>query len=73
MTWMKSDGQPVSLVFLFAIPETDARAYMNLIYGLARLSKAPHLIEPLLKGHDAFAVLHVLKQVKLRSTHPTLA
>jgi mannitol/fructose-specific phosphotransferase system IIA component (Ntr-type) len=73
MIWMKSDRQPVSLVFLFAIPETDARAYMNLIYGLARLSKAPHLVEPLLKASDTFALLNVLKQVKLRAAHPTTA
>jgi mannitol/fructose-specific phosphotransferase system IIA component (Ntr-type) len=73
MIWMKSDHQPVSLVFLFAIPETDAQAYMNLIYGLARLSKTPHLVDPLLKGRDTFAVLNVLKQVKLRAAPSTTA
>ena len=73
MAWMKSDRQPVSLVFLFAIPETDARVYMNLIYGLARLSKSPHLVEQLLKASDTFAIFNVLKQVKLRATQPTPA
>jgi PTS system nitrogen regulatory IIA component len=70
MIWMKSNCRPVSLVFLFAIPKTDARAYVNLICGLARLSKAPHLVEPLLQGRDTFAVLDVLKQVKLRAIQP---
>jgi len=65
MTWMRSGRQTVSLVFLFAIPETDARVYMNLIYGLARLSKAPHLIEQLRKASDSFAVFNVLQHVKL--------
>ena len=70
MTWMKSDRQQVSLVFLFAIPETDARAYMNLIYGLARLSKAPRLVEQLLEARDTFEIFNVLKQVKLRASQP---
>ena len=67
--WMKSDRQLVSLVFLFAVPKTDARTYMNLIYGLARLSKTPHLVESLLAESDRFAILNLLKQVKLRATH----
>ncbi len=71
VVWTKSDRQPVSLVFLLAIPETDARAYINLIYGLARLSKAPHLVEQLFKASDTFEIINVLKQVKLRATQPT--
>jgi mannitol/fructose-specific phosphotransferase system IIA component (Ntr-type) len=73
MYWMKSDRHPVSLVFLFAVPETDARAYMNLIYGLARLSKSPHLVEQLLKASDTFEIFNVLKEVKLRAAQPTPA
>jgi mannitol/fructose-specific phosphotransferase system IIA component (Ntr-type) len=73
MTWTKSEQRRVSLVFLFAIPETDARAYMNLISGMARLSKAPRLVEQLLKASDTFEILNVLKQVKLRGSPPALA
>jgi len=73
MTWMKIDQQRVTLVFLFAIPETDACAYMNLISGLARLSKAPRLVEQLLKASDTFEMLNVLKQVKLHGSPPALA
>jgi mannitol/fructose-specific phosphotransferase system IIA component (Ntr-type) len=69
--WMKSDQRQVSLVFLFAIPETDLRAYMKLIQGLARLSKAPHLVEQLLKASDTFEIYNVLKQVRLRAAQPT--
>ena len=71
MVWMKSDRQPVSLVFLFAAPETDARAYMNLISGVARFSKSPHLVGQLLQASDSFEIFNVLKQVKLRRTEPT--
>ena len=73
MIWMKIDQKRVSLVFLFAIPETDARAYMNLISGMARLSKAPRLVERLVKAGDTFEMLNVLKQVNLRGSPPTLA
>ena len=70
LVWMSIDRQSVSLVFLFAIPETDAWTYMNLICGLARLSKAPQLVEQLLKASDTFGILNVLKQVKLPAVHP---
>jgi mannitol/fructose-specific phosphotransferase system IIA component (Ntr-type) len=71
--WMKSDRQQISLVFLFAIPETDARAYMNLISGLARLSREPRLVEELLKAGDTFEILNVLKQVNLRGSQIIIA
>jgi mannitol/fructose-specific phosphotransferase system IIA component (Ntr-type) len=73
MIWMKIDQKRVSLVFLFAIPETDARAYMNLISGMARLSNSPRLVERLVKAGDTFEMLNVLKQVNLRGSPPTLA
>jgi nitrogen PTS system EIIA component len=62
--WTKSN-QRVNLVFLFAIPETDAQAYMNLIISLGRLSNAMQLVEQLLKADNAVEMLNVLKQVKL--------
>jgi PTS system nitrogen regulatory IIA component len=70
MVWMKSLRQPVSVVFLFAAPETDARAYMNLISGLARFGKSPHLVEQLRKASDTFEIFNVLKQVKVRTVQP---
>lgn len=63
--WTNSN-QRVSLVFLFAIPETDAQAYINLIIGLGCLSNASQLVEQLLKVDDAVEMLNVLKQAKLR-------
>jgi mannitol/fructose-specific phosphotransferase system IIA component (Ntr-type) len=73
VVWTKRDRRQVSCVFLFAIPETDARAYMNLIYGLARLSKVPELVEQLRQASDTFEILNVLKQGKLRAVQPTSA
>jgi mannitol/fructose-specific phosphotransferase system IIA component (Ntr-type) len=62
--WTKSKLR-VNLVFLFAIPETDAQAYMRLIISLGRFSNATQLVERLLKGDNAEEMLNVLKQVKL--------
>jgi mannitol/fructose-specific phosphotransferase system IIA component (Ntr-type) len=71
--WMKSDRLQVNLIFLFAIPETDVPAYLNLIYGVARLSKAPRLVEQLLKASATFEIFNVLKQVRLRAPQPAPA
>jgi mannitol/fructose-specific phosphotransferase system IIA component (Ntr-type) len=64
--WVKS-AQPVSLVFLFAVPDTDARGYLTLISGVARLSKAPELVDQLLAAGDSFEMFNVLARVPLAS------
>ena len=66
MVWMAKDKQRVQLVFLLAVPETDARAYMTVISGLTRLSKDARSMEGLLKAADTFEMIEVLKQVKVR-------
>jgi mannitol/fructose-specific phosphotransferase system IIA component (Ntr-type) len=62
--WTNSNRR-VSLVFLFAIPETDVQAYMNLIVSLGRLSNGTQLVEQLHKAGTALEILNVLKQTKL--------
>ncbi len=62
--WLSS-AQPVSLVFLFAIPDTEARGYLNLISGVARLSKQPELVKQLLASGDASQMFDVLGRVRL--------
>lgn len=67
MRWVAQSGQRVEMVFLFAIPETDARGYTALISGLACLSKDHLLLESFLKASDSFQMFEVLRQVKLRA------
>ena len=62
--WLKS-GQPVSLVFLMGIPETDSRTYMTLVSGVARMSKAPDLVRELFEAGDAAGMFNVLKRARV--------
>jgi mannitol/fructose-specific phosphotransferase system IIA component (Ntr-type) len=55
----------VSLVFLFALPDTDARGYLKLISGVARLSKQPELVKQLLAPGNATHMFEVLSRVRL--------
>ena len=63
-SWLKSE-QAVSLVFLFALPDTDARGYLKLISGVARLSKQPELVKQLLAPGNATHMFEVLSRVRL--------
>ena len=64
--WLKS-GQVVKLIFLMAVPETDARGYLNLLSGVARLSKRPELIDQILSAGDAKEMFGILRGVQLPS------
>jgi PTS system fructose-specific IIC component len=67
--WLKS-SQPVGLVFLVAIPETDSRTYMTLVSGVARLSKAPELVRELLAATSASGMYGVLRRVRIHRDGP---
>jgi len=66
LAWGAKAIRSVRLVFLIAIPATDSTQYLSLISGLARLSKDRGLVEKLHAAQDAFQVLEVLQQIKLR-------
>ncbi len=63
----------VRLVFLIAVPATDATQYLSLISGLARLAKDPRLVEQLHAARDAAQLLAILKQIELRTSAPVPA
>jgi len=65
--WGGQHSAPVRLVFLSAVPATEATAYLGLIAALSRLSREPHQIASLLAAPDAEAMLSILQQIKLRS------
>jgi len=72
MQWSAQIREKVQLVFLLAVPQTNAGTYLTLVAGLARLSKDGELIGRLLNAHDSFEMFEVLRQVKVRP-NPTSA
>jgi mannitol/fructose-specific phosphotransferase system IIA component (Ntr-type) len=67
-TWSAGSSSPVHTVFLFAAPESAAKAYLTLISAVARLSRSTDLVEQLEQAQDADALFAVLQQVPLRQT-----
>lgn len=63
--WAAKGGLPVQLVFLLAVPATDAAAYLHLLASLARLGQQPRLLNQLLRARTPEAMLAVLEKVKV--------
>ena len=59
------DGQPVNTIFLFAVPESDAAAYLRLIAGLARLGQDRWRLSRLVEAPDSQAMFEVLREIRL--------
>ena len=67
LCWGQNAAHSVRLVFLIAVPATDATQYLQLISGLARLSRDSVLVARLHAARNAFQMLEVLQQVGLRN------
>jgi mannitol/fructose-specific phosphotransferase system IIA component (Ntr-type) len=65
IVWVRDNLLRVRLIFLLVVPETDARAYITLIRGVARLSKDTQLVGHVLKAKDSFELFELLRLVKL--------
>jgi mannitol/fructose-specific phosphotransferase system IIA component (Ntr-type) len=65
--WGPNAARSVRLVFLIAVPATDATEYLLLISGLARLSRDSGLVARLHTARDTFQILETLQQVRLRT------
>src|SRR5581483_9016849 len=68
--WLGYSGSPVRLLLLFAVPEDEARNYLNLIAAVARLSQDSVLVKQLNSATDAAGIIHVLQQVPLPAVQP---
>jgi mannitol/fructose-specific phosphotransferase system IIA component (Ntr-type) len=64
--WTRQATAPVRLVFLMAVPATDATQYLLLISGLSRLAKDAALVEKLHAAAGAFQIMEILREVPLR-------
>ena len=54
------------MVFLLAVPATDAAGYLHLLGSLARLGQQPELLARLRDANDTDDTLAVLQQIGLR-------
>jgi mannitol/fructose-specific phosphotransferase system IIA component (Ntr-type) len=64
--WGSGNPVAVRLVFLLAVPATDAAGYLHLLSSLARLGQQPSLLAELQLAREAEGMLKVLKKNSLR-------
>jgi fructose PTS system EIIBC or EIIC component len=66
VNWGTNGAAPVQLVFLLAVPATDATSYLHLLASLARLGEQRDFLQQLRAAEDAEAILAVLEKIRLR-------
>jgi mannitol/fructose-specific phosphotransferase system IIA component (Ntr-type) len=66
VVWGIKGSWPVQLVFLLAVPATDATSYLHLLSCLARLGRNHEILAELLVAPDASGVLTELRKIKLQ-------
>jgi mannitol/fructose-specific phosphotransferase system IIA component (Ntr-type) len=66
IVWGAKSSWPVQLVFLLAVPATDAAGYLHLLASLARLGQQPDYLAQLRGAENAETILTVLQQIRLR-------
>jgi mannitol/fructose-specific phosphotransferase system IIA component (Ntr-type) len=65
--WGSKGSGKVQLVFLLAVPATDAAGYLHLLASVARLAQQPDCLAELRNAETPQAVMAVLQKIKLRS------
>jgi len=66
IVWGAKSAWPVQLIFLLAVPATDAAGYLNLLASLARLGQQPEVLAQLRAAANAEAILAVLGNLRMR-------
>jgi len=66
--WGPQLTHPVRMVFLLAVPATDAEHYLPLISGLARLSSNNPLLDKIRGATDNAEIVAAFRQVVLRGS-----
>jgi mannitol/fructose-specific phosphotransferase system IIA component (Ntr-type) len=67
LPWGATAPPNVRLIFLLAVPENESSQYLQLISGLARLSKEKSLVQALLGARDETQIISTLQQMPLRT------
>ena len=68
LIWFGEGSIRPHMVFLFAVPEAEAKMYLNLVAGVAKLSQKPTLLEQLHSAPDGDSMFRILEQIPLRET-----
>jgi mannitol/fructose-specific phosphotransferase system IIA component (Ntr-type) len=66
IVWGGRSSWPVQLIFLLAVPATDAAGYLHLLASLARLGHQPEILAQLREADNAEAILASFQQIRLR-------
>jgi len=66
VTWGSKSSWPVELVFLLAVPATNAASYLHLLASLARLGRQPERVAELRNAPDASALMAILEKTDIR-------
>jgi mannitol/fructose-specific phosphotransferase system IIA component (Ntr-type) len=66
IAWGAKSSWPVQLIFLLAVPATDAAGYLHLLASLARLGQQPGVLAQLRAAENAQAILAVLGNIRMR-------
>jgi mannitol/fructose-specific phosphotransferase system IIA component (Ntr-type) len=65
-------GQSVNTIILFAVPEAEAAAYLNLLSGVAKLSQHGACLGQLTSAPDGQAMFEVLQSFPIPKTRAVL-
>jgi mannitol/fructose-specific phosphotransferase system IIA component (Ntr-type) len=66
IVWGAKSSWPVQLIFLLAVPATDAAGYLQLLASLARLGQQPEVLAQLRAAENAEAILTMLGNIRVR-------
>jgi mannitol/fructose-specific phosphotransferase system IIA component (Ntr-type) len=66
IVWGRKGSKPVQLIFLFAVPATDAAAFLQILAALAKMGRQSETLDALRTHESALDIYELLKQVKLR-------
>jgi mannitol/fructose-specific phosphotransferase system IIA component (Ntr-type) len=69
VAWFGNTTAQVRMILLFAVPEDAAKAYLNIIAAVARLTQSGPLLERLCAASDPAGIFGVLKEVRLPYPH----
>lgn len=64
--WGSKGANAVRLIFLLAVPATDAASYLHLLATLARLAQQPERVKALLMARSPEDMRQILEGIKLR-------
>lgn len=72
VAWGPKHSWPVDLIFLLAVPATDAASYLHLLSAVARLGQNSKRLAELRAAGSGEEILQVLEQVPIRERHRPL-